>query len=101
MKKIIAVSIITLITIIMCCGCTYTSANSEIDNNYVPSYEYEFEYDITYKKDTDDLSPTVYITEYGRRYHRFGCNHAKDPYMKLTVRQAIDRGYSCCYFCCN
>ena len=102
MKRKIVVSMLILIISIICCGCDYNSTNSDIDNNYTSSYEekYKYEYDITYKKDADDHTPTVYITRYGKRYHRFGYSHAKNLHIVLTVNQAIGRGYTACYYCC-
>lgn len=99
MKRKIAVSFLILIVAIMCCGCGIrTPSNNASYNN--SSYQEEYEPDITYKKAENDHTPKVYITRTGKRYHRFGCSHAKNLYIILTVSQAIDRGYTACYFCC-
>lgn len=103
MKRRIAVSFLILIVAIICCGCGSATSSNTISNNshiYQSRYEDEYEHDITYKKDENDHTPTVYITKSGKRYHRFGCSHAKNLYIVLTVSQAIDMGYTACYFCC-
>jgi len=98
MKRKIFASIIILIVSIVCCGCNimseqdYNSDNQSYGESYNDSSE-------PIRAD-DDLTPVVYITRYGIRYHRFGCSHAKNLYIKLTVRQAISKGYTACYFCC-
>ena len=100
MKKKFAISLILLIVALMCCGCSLETKQKTISNSSYSSQS-AYEKDITYKKDADDTSPEVYITKSGKRYHRFGCSHAKNIYIILTVRQAIDRGYTYCYFCCD
>lgn len=98
MKNKIFVSIITLIIAIMCCACT--SETQQKSTTYTPPPADEYEYDITYKKEENDHSPVVYVTKYGKRYHKSSCHHSANAYMRLTVWQAIDRGYTACYFCC-
>ena len=99
MKKKIACSFLVLALAVICCGCVVHAYNNPLDYTY---YEYKdsYEPDITYKKDANDHTPTVYITKYGKRYHKMYCSHAKNVYIILTVSQAIDRGYSACYYCC-
>ena len=108
MKRKIAISLLTLIVALMCCGCTseippnqtyFTDYEIVEDYNGNATYD-EYEFDITYKKDKDDLSPAVYVTKYGKRYHTPSCHHTQNAYMRLTVKQAWDRGYTPCYFCC-
>ena len=108
MKRKIAVSLLMLIIAIMCCACAVEPPTEQTYSHFDKDFEdyddyddfEEYEFDITYKKDKDDLSPTVYITKYGERYHTPTCHYTKKAYMKLTVRQAIDKGYTACYFCC-
>ena len=98
MKKKLSISILILIVSIICCGCAVNTIEKTC--SYTPSHSYQHEDDITYKKDANDHSPVVYITRTGARYHRFGCTHAKNLYVKLTVRQATGKGYTACYYCC-
>ena len=91
----------------MCCGCASetryksTSNNNFYNNSYEQDYKDDvYEFDITYKKDKDDCSPVVYVTQYGECYHTPTCYHTKNAYMKLTVKQAWDRGYLPCKKCC-
>ena len=108
-KKVIGV-LLLLIIAIMCCGCVtqtpskQTSSpphNEDLEEDYeFPEAEDEYEFDITYKKEKDDLSPPVYITQYGEHYHTPNCHYSQYAYMRLTVKQAWDRGYLPCSFCC-
>lgn len=104
MKRKILGSLLILIVTIMCCGCAVenqTQTTSTSNKSYERYEEHdEYEFDITYKKDKDDHSPVVYITKTGKRYHTPTCHHTKNAYMKLTVKQAWDRDYAPCYFCC-
>lgn len=104
MKRKIAVTLLLLIVGIACCGCG-VQTEYQIDDYHYVTYESEYDdnhvaRDITYKKQADDCSPTVYITRYGKRYHKQYCSHAKRVYLFLTVWQAIDKGYTACYYCC-
>ena len=96
MKRKVVVSMLILIIAIICCGCG-PETRYKSTGGY-PSYEHES--DISDKKDEDDYSPEVYITKTGKRYHRFGCSHAKNLYVVLTVKQAVKKGYEPCYYCC-
>ena len=101
MKRKIVGTLLILIVAIMCCACgveTQTKQTTPPPEIYEEYDEYEF--DITYKKDKDDHSPVVYVTEYGERYHTPTCYHTKNAYMKMTVKQAWDRGYTPCLKCC-
>jgi hypothetical protein len=106
MKRKIIGTLLILIVAVMCCACeveTQTKTTNPPTNceDYYDNYEEdEHEFDITYKKDKDDHSPAVYITEYGKRYHTPYCYHSKNAYMKMTVKQALDRGYTPCLKCC-
>ena len=103
MKRKVVCSFLILIVAIICCGCGVETRTKSISNyQQSSSYEYEekFESDITYKKDADDYTPKVYITRYGEHYHKPYCSHAKNVYIFLTVRQAINKGYTACYYCC-
>ena len=100
MKRKVIGTILLLVVAIMCCACavetqTKTTTPPEIYEEYN-----EYEFDITYKKDENDHSPVVYVTEYGKRYHTPNCYHSKNAYMKLTVKQALNRGYTPCRKCC-
>lgn len=53
---------------------------------------------ITTKIEVDD-SPTVYITEYGDKYHRRGCGYLRDSSFPYTVLEADSLGYSRCSEC--
>ncbi len=93
MKKKIVGTILILIVAIMCCACGpetryKTTNNNSYNNSYEPDKDIE-----------PDHSPMVYITKYGTRYHKFDCSHAKNIYITLTVKQAINKGYSACYYC--
>lgn len=113
MKRKIATALLLIFVAIISCACASTTIpqkqNStqqdkpcEDFNGYTDYDEdcEDYEFDITYKKDKDDLSPTVYVTRYGERYHTPLCHYTQNAYMKLTVCQAIDKGYTACYFCC-
>lgn len=104
MKRKTVVAILIVIVAIMCCGCgieTQYKSTSNYSSKYSQNVEDdEFEDDIRYKKEDNDHSPTVYITRCGKRYHRPYCSHAKTVYILLTLNQAIDRGYTACYYCC-
>ena len=83
----------------MCSACSNEVVEKGYSNNPQPCQE-KYEPDIRYKKDEDDFSPTVYITKYGIRYHKRYCSHAKNVYIILTVKQALNKGYTACYYCC-
>lgn len=115
MKRKIAISFLILVVAIMCCACGPETRYKSMSNNKSPNSFYEqeddtyddyqnnedkYEYDITYKREKDDHSPVVYITKTGKRYHTPNCHHTQNAYMKLTVKQAWDRAYTPCYFCC-
>lgn len=92
MKKKIITSLVILIVAIICCGC---NVNNKADNSNCNTPQ------ISYNQDEEnDITPIVYITKSGKCYHRFGCTHAKNVYTTLTVKQAIKRGYTACYYCC-
>lgn len=107
MKRKIAISLILLIIAVCCCACgqetRYKSTNNYTTSSYekIEQDEEDSVRDIRDQKDADDHTPTVYITPHGKRYHKPYCSHAKNVYMFLTVRQAIERGYSYCYYCCS
>lgn len=93
MKRKIVTSLLILIVAIICCGCGVETRQKTI-TKYTNS-------ETQYEEEEVDLTPTVYITKYGERYHRFGCTHAKNLYLKLTVKEATKRGYTACYYCCD
>ncbi len=108
MKRKIGISLVLLIISICCCGCLQ-EANYEDISYQSPSFSKDYlepiekddsVRDITNQKDADDYTHTVYITPYGTRYHKPYCSHAKNVYMFLTIRQAVERGYTYCYYCC-
>ena len=102
MKRKIAMSLVLLIAMLMCCACGIKTENENNYNNPYSDYNQydQYEFDITYKKDKDDISPAVYITKHGEKYHTPYCHHSQNAYMKLTVKQAVERGYTPCLICC-
>lgn len=44
-------------------------------------------------------SITVYITDYGSKYHRWGCQYLWDSANAISLSQAISRGYTACSKC--
>ena len=48
-------------------------------------------------------SDVVYVTRYGDKYHRLGCQHikGKDNLQEITILQAEDAGYDPCSVCMN
>ena len=73
MKKIIA--IILSVSILFACGC---SSNKAVKNS--PEI-------------------TVYITKTGDCYHRANCSYLKKSKIAISLKNAIDEGYSRCSKC--
>lgn len=44
-------------------------------------------------------STIVYITEYGKKYHNYGCRYLKDSCYDVTLDQALARGLEPCSVC--
>lgn len=44
-------------------------------------------------------STTVYITEYGKKYHRGGCRYLKDSCYETTLQEAVSLGLEPCAVC--
>lgn len=42
---------------------------------------------------------TVYITDYGNKYHRWGCQYLWDSAIAISKPQAISSGYTACSVC--
>ncbi len=52
------------------------------------------------KAKKEDNSPTVYITEYGEKYHKINCLYIfPETRIKTTLDEAKDNGYSPCSVC--
>lgn len=94
MKKKVIGTLLILIVAIICCSCGPETKYKNISNSPDSSFENDYE------QNENDTSPIVYITKYGKRYHKPYCSHAPNVYITLTVKQAIDKGYSACYYCC-
>lgn len=44
-------------------------------------------------------SLTVYITNTGEKYHRYGCRYLRKSCISISKSSAISRGYSACKIC--
>lgn len=50
--------------------------------------------------DNDDANKTkVYVTSKGKKYHRYGCNLIFKKLSSITLKEAIDQGYTPCEIC--
>lgn len=67
----------------------YNDANS---NDYTQSYNNNQSYSY-------DVSPIVYITLTGSKYHRITCSYLKNSAVEISRKQAEIRGYSACSKC--
>ena len=45
------------------------------------------------------ISVKVYVTDYGSKYHRWGCQYLWDSANAISLSQAISRGYTACSKC--
>ncbi|HZY79290.1 MAG TPA: hypothetical protein VFE50_07200 [Cyclobacteriaceae bacterium] len=42
---------------------------------------------------------TVYITKTGKKYHRAACQYLRKSQIEISIREAVDRGYTPCSVC--
>lgn len=47
----------------------------------------------------EDDNPVVYITRTGKKYHREGCSALKSSKIRVTLKEAYERGYKPCSLC--
>lgn len=47
----------------------------------------------------DNSSATVYVTKSGEKYHRSGCRYLKQSCISLSLREAVENGYTACSVC--
>lgn len=47
----------------------------------------------------DAMSETVYITNTGEKYHRYGCQYLRKSKIAISLDDAIDSGYTACSRC--
>ena len=47
----------------------------------------------------EDLSETVYVTDSGSKYHRWGCRYLWNSSNAISLDDAIARGYTACSKC--
>ena len=47
------------------------------------------------------MDATVYVTAYGTKYHKAGCQHLTDSAREITLSNAISQGYEPCADCWN
>ena len=45
-------------------------------------------------KYSDQQEAVVYITKTGKKYHRAGCRYLKYSRFKITMAEALERGYA-------
>ena len=48
---------------------------------------------------SSSTSYTVYITDYGQKYHAAGCRYLKKSSISISKSDAIQRGYTACSHC--
>ena len=51
------------------------------------------------KADAASGSTTVYITEYGERYHSYSCQYLRQSCIAISLSRAVERGYTRCSVC--
>lgn len=72
---------------------SYFSNLSSAKGDYV-SYSYS-----NYPANLYNVSSTVYITQYGKKYHNYWCGHLWNSCIPITLSQAKARGYTPCLDC--
>ena len=93
MKKVASLLLVLMMAIALW-GCD-ASKDFVMSQNDVLSEE-----QVVYVEDYDsEVSPTVYRTQTGEKYHREGCYHLKSK-IEVTVEDAKDRGLQPCLVCC-
>lgn len=68
------------------------------NDGYYDGYYYAYD-EISYNEGIDDQSITVYITDTGRKYHRWGCKYLLDSYHAISLQNALKSGYTACSQC--
>lgn len=48
---------------------------------------------------SDDQSETVYVTNYGHKYHSAGCRYLKKSQIPMSLSEAKRQGYTACSVC--
>ena len=48
---------------------------------------------------SDDQSETVYVTNYGNKYHSAGCRYLKKSQIPMSLAEAKRQGYTACSVC--
>jgi hypothetical protein len=48
---------------------------------------------------TAPRSVTVYITRTGKKYHQDGCRYLRKSRIAITIKDALQQGYSACSVC--
>ena len=51
------------------------------------------------KADSKSEDTIVYITRFGKKYHREGCSSLKKSKVPMTLKEASKRGYTPCALC--
>lgn len=110
----IAPLILSLCLFVSSCGYSEQELASAVDTGYQNGYEegydegYQNGYDKGYEDGAADAvsnsdigisGETVYITDYGDKYHREWCGslwHSSNP---ISLAKAIERGYEPCQKC--
>ena len=49
--------------------------------------------------DTEDETVSVYVTDTGRKYHKYGCRYLNYSCFKKELQEAINQGYTPCSIC--
>ncbi len=50
-------------------------------------------------QDTENQTTSVYVTDFGKKYHEYGCRYLQYSCIEKDLQQAIDKGYTPCSIC--
>ena len=98
MKKFLSTLLILAILFLTSCT-TETMLEYDItqdlssDNSNVVSF--------TPYKDTEIEITTIYVTDTGNKYHKYGCRYLQYSCIEKELQQAINQGYTPCSICIN
>lgn len=70
-----------------------TQHNNEHDGNGYVSQSSDDNYD------DDNITTTVYITDTGSKYHRYGCQYLRQSCHSISLSDAKSQGYEPCSVC--
>ena len=99
--KLNTIDIVIITLIVLVTGVTGVYSFSQYQKKHTYVFEDSTQIDISSIETNSNSEFTVFITEYGEKYHRLGCQYieGKENLLEVSVEQAEKAGYEPCEVC--